>query len=1111
VAAVFAVLAICLFSYRALEGRTAGARRITGTLEAIASLERVLSRLKDAETGQRGYLLTGSEKYLEPYDAAVSALPTDLETARGAILGDPAQQQRLARAQSLVEDKLQELGETITLKRAGKSDRALAVVEQDRGRDIMNRLRSLLSEMGAAERAELDQRTREWESAATFSTAITFGGAGLLFALILAAAAMSSRDFHEQAVEGWLRTGQGELSELLQGEQSVQKLGNAIASYLARYLGAQVAAVYYSERRATPTLVGSWGLATNTEGGSAPRPGLTEQALKDNAVIRVTDVPADYFRVNSGVGERTPGELVIAPATADGIANAALEFGFFRKLGAYEVELLKRIAESVGTAFRSATYRTTLQDLLEETQRQAEELQTQQEELRVSNEELEQQTRTLQQSEERLTNQQAELEEINAQLEEQTRSLEKQREDLLRAQRELERASAYKSEFLANMSHELRTPLNSSLILAKLLVDNREGNLTPEQIKFAETIYSAGNDLLTLINDILDLSRIEAGKLDVRPETVSLERLADELDNTFEPMAKDKKLEFGIELADTLPGSIFTDPTRLGQILRNLLSNALKFTERGRVSLEVRRAGEAKLAFAVHDSGIGIAPEQHGVIFEAFRQADGTTNRKYGGTGLGLSISRDLARLLGGELVVDSAPGRGSTFTLTLPTEYVPAPNTAPQPRPSDAMRSRPAARPSAPATVQSGTAPLEPAAVPDDREGLRVGARSILIVEDDLSFARILQQLAHELDFKALVATTGDQGLAMAERYRPSAIVLDVGLPDRSGLSVLDALKHSPTTRHVPVHVLSATDHTQAALEMGALGYGLKPIQREEIIDAFRRLEAKFTQKLRRVLVVEDDPVHRDSTSRLLAGDEVETVAVGTAAEALEQLAGADFDCMVLDLSLPDRSGFELLEDITAREKSPPPVIVYTGRSLSREEEQTLRRFSSSIIIKGARSPERLLDEVTLFLHQVEADLPADRQRMLKTARQRDAVFEGRRVLVVEDDVRNIFALTSVLEPRGAKVEIARNGREALEHLEQHPGADLVLMDVMMPEMDGIEATREIRKRPEFSKLPIIALTAKAMADDRDNCLAAGANDYIAKPLDVDRLLSLARVWMPK
>jgi CheY-like chemotaxis protein len=460
---------------------------------------------------------------------------------------------------------------------------------------------------------------------------------------------------------------------------------------------------------------------------------------------------------------------------------------------------------------------------------------------------------------------------------------------------------------------------------------------------------------------------------------------------------------------------------------------------------------------------------------------------------------------------VSSSPGRGSTFTLALPEQYASRNGASeaavPAPPPPPARR---APKP-APAPPREHPAPAT-APFPDDRERIQPGARVILVIEDDVNFARVLHELAHELEFQTLVAQNAEEGLAMAERYRPSANVLDVGLPDRSGLSVLDALKHDPATRHIPVHMMSVSDYTRTALEMGALGYAIKPVPREQLVDALKKLETKFTQGVRRVLVVEDNDVHRESTCSLLAADDVETIAVGTAGEALEKLQNETYDCMVLDLSLPDQTGFELLEEMSQKDQySFPPVIVYTGRSLSRDEEQTLRRFSSSIIVKGARSPERLLDEVTLFLHQVEAKLPPDRQRMLRDARHREAVFEGRRVLVVEDDVRNIFALSSVLEPKGAKVEIARNGREALNALRDKPGVDLVLMDIMMPEMDGLQATREIRKQAQYAKLPIIALTAKAMVDDREQCIAAGANDYIAKPLDVDKLLSLARVWMPK
>jgi CheY-like chemotaxis protein/signal transduction histidine kinase len=713
-----------------------------------------------------------------------------------------------------------------------------------------------------------------------------------------------------------------------------------------------------------------------------------------------------------------------------------------------------------------------------------------------------------------LEQQQVELEQTNTQLEEQAQQLEVQRDDLARTgaavelkARELEQASRYKSDFLANMSHELRTPLNSLLILSKLLGDNPQRNLSDEQVQFARTIQSSGNDLLNLINDILDLSKIEAGHIEVRPETVSLTRLAADLRQTFDPVAGERGLNFAIDIADDGPPAIVTDRQRLEQILKNLLSNAFKFTEQGGVTLRIARAGD-RLSLAVADTGIGVSAEQHQAIFEAFRQADGAINRKYGGTGLGLSISRELARLLGGSIALESKPGKGSTFTVTIPLAYDPS-NVAlrPEPVPLSAAAGQPAppSRPAAPAF-----------AVDDDREHLESTRRILLVVEDDQTFAGIVRDLAREAGFQCLVAGTAEEALDLAKRYKPSAVVLDVGLPDQSGLAVLDRLKRDDETRHIPIHVVSATDHTQTAMSLGAVGYLVKPVKREELAEALQVLEAQLTRTVRRILIVEDDLVQREAVGKLLSSGDVETVGAGTAAECLRLLKEQTFDCMVLDLSLPDASGFSLLETLSGgRDYAFPPVIVYTGHDLSAEDELKLRRYSTSIIIKGAKSPERLLDEVSLFLHQVVSKLPAEQQKMIHEARNRDAVLEGRRILIVEDDVRNVYSLTNILEPRGAVVEIARNGQEALDALERWADdpspIDLVLMDVMMPVMDGLDATRRIRLDPRWPKLPIIMLTAKAMPDDQERCLAAGANDYMAKPLDVDKLLSLVRVWMPR
>ncbi|MBK4735664.1 response regulator [Noviherbaspirillum pedocola] len=932
----------------------------------------------------------------------------------------------------------------------------------------------------------------------------------------------------------WLQQGDSAISNAIIGELDVDHLGDKLLSALVSTLDAQVALLYRFEGGAlVPTASYALERPLAQQPHLAPGQGLPGEVARDGAAVIVSDLPDDYLVVNSGVGRSAVKRLLIAPATADGAVIGVVEIGFIQARADLERarELMTIAAEAMGVAMRSAIYRKHLGELLEETRRQSEELQTQQEELRRSNEELEEQSRALRDSQAELEQQQADLEAVNVQLEERSRLLEMQKADLQRSQRalernaeELERANRYKSEFLANMSHELRTPLNSSLILSQILSDNRGGTLTPEQVRYAQTIHAANNDLLALINDILDLSKIEAGHMEMRPETIALDALLDPLRRMFEPIAKNKSLAFRVAMADGLPLSLMTDGQRLTQVLRNLLSNAFKFTERGEVTLEIAPRGE-KVAFTVRDTGIGIAEEQQDVIFEAFRQADGSTSRVYGGTGLGLSISRELARLLGGEIRVESAPGLGSSFTLEVAARLESA--QAELPRQATASGSAPAARErsaastsraagtpapsSARATKAVEAAEAAPQSIPDDRNARRRD-RLILIIEDDTRFAAILYELAHELGFDCIHAATGDEGFALAASQMPNAILLDVGLPDQSGLGVLERLKREPETRHIPIHMISVDDHTHAALEMGAVGFALKPVAREGLIAAIRRLEDQLQKAARRIMVVEDNAPLRENLALLLAADDVDITTAGTVAEALERLSNATFDCMVMDLMLPDASGYQLLEKMASGGKySFPPVIVYTGRNLDAEEEQRLRRYSRSIIIKGARSPERLLDEVTLFLHRVEADLPADQRELLQQARQRDAAFEGRRILIAEDDVRNIFALTSILEPLGAELVVTRNGREALDAVRERRDIDLVLMDLMMPEMDGLTAIRAIRKLPEATRLPIIALTAKAMRDDRQHCLDAGANDYIAKPIDVNRLVSLCRVWMPR
>jgi signal transduction histidine kinase/DNA-binding response OmpR family regulator/CHASE3 domain sensor protein len=1075
----------------------------------LQELERLMSA---QEAALRGYQLNREPAFAEDYDLAN---PLPLANELEPLLSDsPEQLRRL----TLVRQQCVSWQGLATKVFAGPAGLDSSMVNERRR--IAKNTHETLEQMRGSEQALRQQRANALESATTvtkwaFVSLILLTGVVLGFlsrrnltevSKAFGATLASEREARQKVEqEEWQRGGLLAVSDATRGELSVAELCSRALSALSPYVGADIGALFVREafgfrREAGFALEkGGAGLDYFPEGE-----GLVGRAAYSSAVVHVQDLPDNFFKLRAGTGETEPNHVLLSAARHEGGVQAVVELGFLKTPETRVRVLLDRVGETIAAAIYSARQRTRLQELLEESQRQAEELQAQQEELRVTNEELHEQSAALQLTQAQLRERQEELEASNASLEQQTSDLEAAERRLRDKANELERASRYKSEFLANMSHELRTPLNSSLILAKLLADNRDGNLNDEQIKFANTIYSAGNELLALINDILDLSKIEAGQMEVHAAPTAISALVEPLMATFTPIAEERKLTLAVELEQTLPVSIETDAQRVQQILKNLLSNALKFTERGAVTLSVRARGD-RLEFSVEDQGIGIAPDQHEAVFHAFRQADGTVSRKYGGTGLGLSISRDLSRMLGGELSLESEPGKGSTFTLSLPLKY--SGKRARGGAASNANGARPSSAPAA-----AHVSKPKPLSVADDRASLDARRRLLLVVEDDPAFAEILVDLAHELDFQCVAASTGDEGLRLAQELKPAAVLLDINLPDRSGLSVLDRLKHLSSTRHVPVHVVSVADYSSQALAMGAFGYMLKPVQREHLAQALRRMEERLTRRLNRLLIVEDDATQRNAICRLLAADDVETVAVATTKEALAHLRAGTFDCVVTDLALPDASGFDLLEQMdTDSAHAFPPVIVYTGRSLTEEEEARLRRHSSAIIVKGARSPERLLDEVTLFLHRVEADLPADRQRMLAQARDRELAFDGRRILVVEDDVRNVFALSSLLEPKGAKVLIARNGYQALSMLEQNPGVDLVLMDVMMPEMDGIEATRQIRKRPDWRDLPIIALTAKAMSNDREDCMRAGANDYIAKPLDVDTLLSLCRVWMRK
>ncbi|SDR56320.1 multi-sensor hybrid histidine kinase [Paraburkholderia tuberum] len=1096
----------------------------------IGDANELLRLAVDRESSMRGFLITGNESFLAPYENGGPKFKAQLEALKKQVADNPPQIERLKQIEVL-QERWSRFAEQIIDARRRNQDYE-STIAAGRGKLEFDEMRREFGDF-----LDVELRLRQQRVEATRNVTATLVGVFLLFSLVVSGLLawrgrrelldlsetyddVLRRQGEQTALleqQVWLRSGQRLLADKVVGQTSAPLVGRAMLEFLAQYLDALVAALYVRDRQSgTLRRIAAYGYSRDSEQTAAlsfeEGETLVGQAARSRRTLVLRDVPADYVRVVSATGSGAPRNLLILPIDNDGQVNGVVEMGFLREVTPRDEEFMELIRHSMGNFLEAALYRERLQDALAETQQLNEELQVQQEELRVSNEGLEERGRALLESQRRLEAQQAELEQTNVRLEEYALRLERQKSDLLRVQNDLaanaerlEQSSRYKSEFLANMSHELRTPLNSSLILAKLLQQNRSGNLTDEQVRYAETIHASNSDLLVLINDILDLSKVEAGQLTVEHETVSIEATLQSLEEMVRPIAATKHLRLAFDKLPGTPDTFVTDGQRLTQILRNLLSNAVKFTERGEVTLEVARVEDNVLRFDVRDSGIGIPADKLDLIFEAFQQADGSTSRQYGGSGLGLSISREFSRLLGGRITVASEVGKGSVFSLWLPLDTAPA--AVIPPANGLAGRAPPTASREA---LLPGAAEPAAASIADDRDHRTRAGRLIVAVEDDPPFAAILRDLVHELDFDFVHASDAASGLALVRDMRPAAVLLDVGLPDRSGLTVLEWLKNDPLTRHIPIHIVSATDHADKALHLGAIGYTLKPTARSTMEAAIRRLEARLQQRLKRVLVIEDDAPMRESIRALLQSENTEIVAVATLAEAFEQLSALTFDCVVTDLALPDGTGYDLLERLAANSAHASlPVIVYTGRMLSGEEEHRLRRYSKSIIIKGAKSPERLLDEVTLFLHSVESSLAPEQQRMLRTVRQRDNAFEGRTILLAEDDVRNIFALSHVLEPLGAKLLIARNGREALDELENGPEVHLVLMDIMMPEMDGLTAMGEIRRNPRFAHLPIIALTAKAMANDRARCLEAGADDYVSKPIDVDKLVALCRVWL--
>ncbi|MGH8021766.1 MAG: response regulator, partial [Opitutaceae bacterium] len=899
--------------------------------------------------------------------------------------------------------------------------------------------------------------------------------------------------------QDWLKTNVAKFTRMLQGQRDLFTVGRMMLSELAALVEVHQGAIYQMEgddEDGPPVLKLLSGYAVRPDQPSRIPlgTGLVGQCAVEKQRILLTQVPGDYTRVSTSLGELPPLNIVVLPVLFEGQTKAVIELASLRLLSVTHLAFLEQLTQSIGVVLNTieATMRT--EGLLQQSQELTKELQSQQKELQQTNEELAQKAR-------QLADQNQEVERKNQEVEQARRALEEKAA-------ELALTSKYKSEFLANMSHELRTPLNSVLILGQQLAENSAGNLTPKQVEYARNIHSSGSDLLNLITDILDLSKIESGTVTVDAEEINLVSMREVVERNFRHVADAKNLPFNVEFGANLPETITTDPKRLQQILKNLLSNAFKFTSHGSVTMRVglategwtpdhpvlSRAGKI-VSFAIADSGIGIAPEKQRLIFEAFQQADAGTSRKYGGTGLGLAISRELSALLGGEIRLVSTAGEGSTFTLYLPLYYLePVPK-----KETTATALTPIVRPATREDI-----------VPDDREQIEPDDQVLLIVEDDPSYARVLLGLAREKGFKGIVATRGSTALSLARRFQPTAITLDVFLPDMLGWTVLNNLKLANATRHIPVQIISVEEERNHGRAHGAFSYMVKPATAEGLEQCFDRIKRFVVPRVKRLLVVEDNAIEAQSVVELLAHDDVEIATASTGNDAIRELLDRPYDCCVIDLRLPDMTGFDLLGRMQAEPAlSDIPTVVFTGKSLTREEEQRLRTLAKSIVLKDVQSAERLFGETALFLHRDAARLPDSKRRMLDQLHNSNDVLRHRTVLIVDDDVRNIFALTTLLENVEMNVVSATNGRQAIELLEREPIVSVVLMDIMMPEMDGYETTRQIRHNPEFSALPIVALTAKAMKGDREKCLAAGASDYIAKPIDTNELLSLLRVWL--
>jgi CheY-like chemotaxis protein/CHASE3 domain sensor protein len=1160
-ACVLVLLVVAIFSFKTSEKFVTSNVLVNRSNQVLYEFEQILMSSVDAETGARGYVITGDDTFLQPFASAKTKSTSLLVKVKELTTDNPNQQKNVEELGKELKLRFDNLNKCITI-RKNDFEKARAFVASGEGKQIQDEIRETINKAQGLERTLLTKRIQDSEDDANnfnlvfvILLLIIIAILVIVYSIVATNLKALKKSESETASKNWLLTGNSELNEKLIGDQSIVQLANNTISFLCNYLKANIGAVYLlNDKDDTLMLSGKFAFSSSqdTQENFKLNEGLIGQAAWEQKQISLTDISEDQIRITSSVLNAKPKNLLITPFLLDGKTLGVIEIGKFSDFDETEKEFINvsmnSIAISINTvqqaeekqkraaelaivneklAFQNVEKEKRAAELVianeelafqyEEKEKRAaelsfankelstlaEELQMQQEELRQLNEELEQQAQNLKQQQEELQMTNEELEEQTQSLEEKNKEVEASKNDIEQKTKQLEISSKYKSEFLANMSHELRTPLNSLLILSKDLSENRKKNLDDVQVESAEIIYKSGHDLLVLINEVLDLSKIEAGKMSINVEKIALKSFTDNLLRDFRHLAQQKGLELVCKLSTDLPEFIHTDAQRLNQILKNLLSNAIKFTEKGSVTISVDRNTATTLNISVTDTGIGIPEDKQAAVFEAFQQAEGGTSRKYGGTGLGLSISRELAKLLEAEIKLSSELNEGSTFSLIIPLEIHPEQESV------STVKVKPVSY--APRSLNETTF-INYSTIEDDRDTINTEDKIVLIIEDDQNFASILLKQANKKGFKGLSAATGEDGLLLAAKYKPQAIILDMGLPGIKGQQVLHELKANPSIRHIPVHIISANDRSLEPIREGAVEYLMKPISKDGLEEAFNRIENFVNRKIKNLLIIEDNENSRKAMKILIGNGDVKCYEAATGKDALEMYQQNHIDCIILDIGLPDMSGFDLiqkLEDIKGHNM--PPIIVYTGKELTKEENDLLHKYAESIIIKGIKSEERLLDETALFLHRTISNLPTSKQMIINNLYDKEAIFHSKKILLVDDDMRNVFALSKILQERGMEVIKSENGKKALEMLDTHADIDLVLMDIMMPEMDGYEAMKRIRSQVKFRNLPVIALTAKAMKDDKQKCIDAGANDYITKPIDVERLLSLMRVWLSK